>query len=461
MNDTNRNRLRLRYILGDYLMLNLGWLMFNVVRFHSLPVDWRGNMSLFLESTPVLVGQFLIPLCVIALYAISGYYNSPIGKSRVDDLLNTVSVSAFSATVIFFAVLINDDIPERLLNYQILLILWLLLLVPVYLCRYVITSVCRRRLRSGQLRIPVAVIGDNVRARALADRIKRIPASMGFDIRMVVAHDNPAGIDSVARSVGDGAIKVVILARGSGDSSQMSQLIGRFVRLQCAVYIEPDIYDMLTMRTRMRSVSYEPLINVTYGLSDGTANMKRMGDVIVSAMALVVLAPVFAIIAIAIKLDSPGPMFYSQERIGFRNRPFRIHKFRTMHTDAEADGPQLSSENDTRITRVGAFLRKYRLDELPQFWNVLVGEMSLVGPRPEREYYLKQIAERAPYVSLTHLVRPGLSSWGMVRYGYAKNVDEMVERLPYDLLYIENVSLGVDLRIIFHTINTILTGKGM
>ncbi|MDE6269907.1 MAG: exopolysaccharide biosynthesis polyprenyl glycosylphosphotransferase, partial [Muribaculaceae bacterium] len=407
MNDSGRNLLRLCYVLGDYLMLNVGWLLFNIVRFHSLPVGWEGPMAEFLESTPVLVGQLVIPLAVVAMYAVSGYYTSEIGKSRVDDLLNTVSVSAISATIIFFAVLINDDIPERLLNYQILLILWLLLMMPVYICRYMITSVCRHRLEAGNLRIPVAVIGDSVRARSLAERIKRIPVSMGYDIRTVVEHDDSAGIDRVARDVEAGIIRVVILACGKADGVDTSRLIGRFVQMQCSVYIEPDIYDMLTMRTRMHSVSHEPLINVTQGLSPATANLKRLGDIVVSAISLVALMPVFAAIAVAIKRDSRGPVFYSQERVGFRNRPFRIHKFRTMRPDAEADGPQLSSENDSRITRVGAVLRKYRLDELPQFWNVLVGEMSLVGPRPEREYYLRQIAERAPYVSLTHLVRPG------------------------------------------------------
>lgn len=180
-----------------------------------------------------------------------------------------------------------------------------------------------------------------------------------------------------------------------------------------------------------------------------------------SALALVLLAPVYMVIAVAVKADSPGPAFYSQERVGYRGRRFMIRKFRTMHTDAEAAGPQLSSDGDRRITRVGAVLRKYRLDELPQFWNVFIGQMSIVGPRPEREHYLRLIARKAPCVELLHQVRPGLTSWGMVKFGYARNVDEMVERLAYDMLYIENVSFGVDLRIMLHTINTVLTGKGL
>ena len=132
-----------------------------------------------------------------------------------------------------------------------------------------------------------------------------------------------------------------------------------------------------------------------------------------------------------------------------------------MKVDAEANGPTLSTLDDPRITKLGKIMRKYRLDELPQFWNVVKGDMSLVGPRPEREYYIKQIIKIAPYYSLVHQVRPGITSWGMVKFGYASNVDEMISRLKYDLLYIENVSLAVDLKIIFYTINTVFTGKGI
>ncbi len=203
-------------------------------------------------------------------------------------------------------------------------------------------------------------------------------------------------------------------------------------------------------------------MNITNAnIPDSTINLKRLSDIVFSGLALIVLSPVYAAISLMVKLDSPGPVFYRQERIGLHKRPFKIIKFRTMVDGAESDGPALSHKNDTRITRIGAFLRKYRLDEIPQFWNVLKGEMSLVGPRPEREYFIDRIVERVPYYSLIHQVRPGVTSLGMVKYGYASNVDEMIERLAYDLIYIENVSLGVDLKILFHTVSTIAGGKGL
>ncbi|MGA0818916.1 MAG: sugar transferase, partial [Schleiferiaceae bacterium] len=177
------------------------------------------------------------------------------------------------------------------------------------------------------------------------------------------------------------------------------------------------------------------------------------------ALALVVLAPVMAGVAAAVA-GTRGPVFFRQERLGRYGTPFRIVKFRTMRSDAEAAGPQLSSEEDPRITSVGRVLRKYRLDELPQFWNVLVGDMSIVGPRPERAFFAQQIIDRAPQYRHIYKVRPGITSWGMVRYGYASDVDQMIRRMEFDLLYIENMSWRNDLKVLLYTVWTVLKGRG-
>ena len=455
-------RQRMRYIVCDYVLLNIGWLAFNMVRFHSLPPSWVGTFEQFFGMAPVVLGQVAVPLLALGLYALSGYYNMPFEKSRVDDVLNTAGTSAVTAVAVFFAVLINDDIPERLLNYQLLFILWVLLALPVYCGRLCVTARAKRMISSGRLRFPTLVLGTGDKALRLTQRLQRLPTAMGFGIQGNVDIDDAGAVDRAVEDARRGLVKNVILADGCGDTSRTAELLGRFIPAGCTIYMMPDLYNLLTVRPRVSSVANEPLVNITSGgMSAFTCNMKRMGDVVASALALVVLAPVFAAIAVAVKADSPGPVFYSQERVGLHKRRFRIHKFRTMRTDAEADGPQLSRDGDPRITRTGAVLCKYRLDELPQFWDVLRGRMSLVGPRPERAYYLEQMERRAPYVSLIHRVRPGITSWGMVRYGYAGNVDEMLERLPYDLLYIENVSLGVDLRIMLHTIDTVVTGKGL
>lgn len=178
-------------------------------------------------------------------------------------------------------------------------------------------------------------------------------------------------------------------------------------------------------------------------------------------LAIILFFPLFAYLAYRVKKDSQGNIVFKQERIGYMGKPFMIYKFRTMYTNSETDTPRLSDEDDDRVTPFGRFMRKYRLDELPQFWNVLKGDMSLVGPRPERKYFIEQIVQKAPYYYLMHNVRPGITSLGMVKYGYAKNVDEMIERLAYDVLYYENMSLLFDLKILVYTIKTVVTGKGI
>lgn len=190
-------------------------------------------------------------------------------------------------------------------------------------------------------------------------------------------------------------------------------------------------------------------------------HVKRLADIIFSMSALLLLWPLFLLIALILWLDTGSPIFFLQERIGQGGRPFRIIKFRTMKVDAESQGPQLSFPEDKRQTRVGSVLRRYRLDELPQFINILKGDMSLVGPRPERSYFIGQISQRTPDYQTLLQVRPGLTSWGQVRFGYASTIEQIVERMQYDLYYVSNFSISFDIKIILHTIRIVLSGKGV
>jgi lipopolysaccharide/colanic/teichoic acid biosynthesis glycosyltransferase len=188
--------------------------------------------------------------------------------------------------------------------------------------------------------------------------------------------------------------------------------------------------------------------------------VKRVVDIVVSVISMLLFSPLYALTAISVKLTSPGPIIYRQERIGKGGKPFMMVKFRSMKLDAEIGGPALSKDNDPRITPFGRFMRKVRLDETPQFWNVLIGDMSLVGPRPERQYFIDQIVLEAPHYKHLLKVRPGITSWGMVKYGYAENVQQMIRRMKYDLLYIENMSIAVDLKILIYTVLTVIQGRG-
>lgn len=466
---------RIRYILLDWLFLFLGWLVFTGVRYLDLPLTLRDHYTFWqhLSTLPVIAGQIIIPLLMIGLYAVSGYYNNVFVKSRLDTVLNTAGVTTIGVIIIYLAVLINDNVLERATNYEMILLLWVFLAVPVSIVRYITTTMCKRRIRNGDIYFNTLVVGTGKKAQLLAKKISNTTYGSGFNVIGYVATEagetHRPDIDlpvyllkDITEAIAVNNVKRLLVVPHNNGMRETTQLLSSLLPLGCRVFITPDIYSLIVTRPHVRNVAGEPLIDImASGTSHLTRNLKRISDVLISAATLVALMPFYAIIAVAIKLDSDGPVLYRQERVGYNKRPFKILKFRSMHIDAESNGPTLSALDDPRITRLGHFMRKYRIDELPQFWNVLTGDMSLVGPRPEREYYIRQIIERAPYYTLIHQVRPGITSWGMVKYGYATDVNQMIERLQYDLLYLENVSLAVDLKILFHTINTVFTGKGL
>ncbi|HRW22533.1 MAG TPA: exopolysaccharide biosynthesis polyprenyl glycosylphosphotransferase, partial [Bacteroidales bacterium] len=215
-------------------------------------------------------------------------------------------------------------------------------------------------------------------------------------------------------------------------------------------------------KVRMNSIMGTPLLQIHRNIMPvWQVHTKRLIDIVGSTIAIIILSPIYLIISIGVKLSSPGPIIYSHQRIGRNAKPFTIYKFRSMVKNAETNGPELSSKRDCRVTSFGRFLRKTRLDEIPQFFNVIKGDMSLVGPRPERKYYIDKITAKAPHYAHLLRVRPGITSWGQVKYGYAENVEQMIERLKYDIIYIENMSLYIDFKIMIYTIKIIFQGKGI
>lgn len=458
------SRLRWLYIASDLLMSFAGVVLFDIIRYFNIPegIDSRPLDRWLFHDTYIVWGLVIFPLMMIVIFGLSGYYNDVRAKSRLDDVRNSFSAGFVGMLVIYFITLINDYLPERIHNYELIGVLWLCLAVPPLLGRMVITSMQRSRLRAANGVYPAVIIGSPHRAEALRRRLgpTRVKPVPRFRIVGELSPDMP--FEELVSKISKLAPESILVTPHPDGIQATTDLISRLYPLGPSILITPDLYQLITSRARMTDVIGEPLIDITNArLSPMTTNLKRIADFLGSTLALTLLSPVYAAIAIAVKIDSNGPVFYTQERIGYHKKPFRIIKFRTMLPDSEPEGPALSITDDPRITRIGRTLRKYRLDELPQFWNVLRGDMSLVGPRPERKHYIDQIVERVPHYSLIHQVRPGITSWGMVKYGYASNVDEMVERLYYDLLYIENVSFGVDMKIIFHTLSTVFSGRGM
>lgn len=463
----------MHYILGDLLSLEAGWLCFNVLRYFTLVEGVYSSLADFLLDTPVVLGQIVVPLCMVLLYMVAGSYNrtNTLYKSRLDELVTTLTVSLIGTVGIFFAVLIDDRIPERMANYELMMLLFMCLFVPVVAVRMVLITRNAKSMRRGEYVLRTLAVGADLRDAAMLRRIMNSRAHSGLSVLACVDSSGVSDIDSIEgvpvikgdiRSImQEMDIQALVLLPSYTSPRDAASLINELYSADIPIFVTPDLHSLITSRPRVSLVAGEPIIDVTKAaISPVATNLKRLTDIAVSSMFLLAAWPLLGVLALAVKLDSNGPVLYRQERVGYRKKKFHILKFRTMCVDAEAAGPALARENDPRITRVGSFMRKYRLDELPQFWNVLKGEMSLVGPRPEREYYLRQILDRHPASSLVHQVRPGITSWGMVKYGYASNIDQMLERLPYDLLYIENISFGVDLKILFHTVNTVLNGRG-
>lgn len=421
---TLRRRQQIWYILADLISSELVWLCFLGFRW----MVFEGRMEL-LEDVLIPAFDFRLPLIAyplvcLTVYYLSGYYLRPLQKPLWREFLRTI-VSAAVIALLFFFIIIIDDPTENYKHYLVSLsVLFCLQFTLSYIPRVTITLLSRRR---GVL------------------RTKTIHSME--EAKMLVAGEQ----DEV----------IIDLPNGFTDRD-LYMLIARLYPLSCEISMIPRVYDMLTGAARIGQLDRPSLIRITdYHMTDSELCIKRAFDIVASAMGLIVLSPVFALIALQVKLSSKGPVLYSQERIGLYGLPFHIYKFRTMVTDAEADGvPQITHDNDPRITKIGHWLRKFRLDELPQLWNILRGDMSIVGPRPERPFFIEQIMKEAPYYCLLYKVRPGLTSWGPIRVGYTDTTEKMIERLNCDIVYVENMSLLLDLKILFFTTGVIIKGKG-
>lgn len=421
---TLRRRQQIWYILADLISSELVWLCFLGFRW----MVFEGRMEL-LEDVLIPAFDFRLPLIAyplvcLTVYYLSGYYLRPLQKPLWREFLRTI-VSAAVIALLFFFIIIIDDPTENYKHYLVSLsVLFSLQFVLSYIPRLTITLLSRRR---GVL------------------RTKTIHSME--EAKMLVAGEQ----DEVIIDLPDGYT-----------DRELYALIARLYPLSCEISMIPRVYDMLTGAARIGQLDRPSLIRITdYHMTDAELCIKRAFDIVASALGLILLSPLFALIALQVKLSSRGPVFYSQERIGLYGLPFCIFKFRTMIDHAEEEGlPQLTHDNDPRITKIGHWLRKYRLDELPQLWNILRGDMSIVGPRPERPFFIEQIMKEAPYYCLLYKVRPGLTSWGPIRVGYTDTMEKMIERLNCDIVYVENMSLLLDLKILFFTTGVIIKGKG-
>ena len=458
-----------KYILSDFISASVAWLLFNILRYEVFAIDEGADSLLdYLQYPGVLGGQVVIPLFWLVLYYFSGYYNKPFGKSRLTELFSTFITVLIGTVFVFFALLL-DDIPRSIdIYYKLFFGMFGLQFFITYIPRLLITQSGMRKIKNREWAMKVLIIGAGGKAVRIAHDLYRL----GYDICGFVSEDERTPVkadrNQVLGTVEDIPVLMekenvdeIVLAVESKNNKALLGILYSLYRYKRPIKVLADRFNMLS-KIQLRTIRGIPLVDVTdNNFSPAEQNIKLFQDKVCSVVALLLLSPLFAYIAWRVKKDSPGPVFFRQERIGYLGQPFWMYKFRTMYVNAEENGPSLSSEDDLRVTPFGRIMRKYRLDELPQFWNVLKGDMSLVGPRPERKYFIDEIVKTAPYYYLLHNVRPGITSLGMVKYGYAASVDKMVERMEYDILYYENMSLTLDLTILIYTVKTVITGKGV
>jgi exopolysaccharide biosynthesis polyprenyl glycosylphosphotransferase len=463
----------IKYLLVDYLSALLAWALFFIYRkktYYSFYSNWK---EITIDDPNFIYGLILIPIGWILFYFFLGSYKSVYRKSRVKEFGITFMSSLIGVSLLFFMVILDDFVHSYKELYAFALALFILHFSITVFLRLVVTTLMVKKIHTGVIGFRTLIVGGNGKATATYLEITNQFISSGNKFvgfvnvneanQFKLAEYLPyLGQYSQANSIIENEkIEEVIIAIDPSEHGKIKSIITALQKSNVIIKIIPDIYDILLGSVKMTAIFQAPLIQIYPGImSHWQVVLKRFMDVVLSVLAITFLSPLFIFTALGVYFTSKGSVFYSQTRIGINGKPFKMLKFRTMYEDAEKSGPQLSSENDPRVTPFGRFMRKVRLDEIPQFFTVIKGDMSLVGYRPERQFFIDQILEVAPHYGLLLKIKPGITSWGQVKFGYAENVDEMVERLRYDLLYLENMSIAVDIKILFYTLFIVIMGRG-
>lgn len=466
----NKKVLISKYILFDLVAALIVWILFMIFRWVVNDGILFSNITIFVPNYNYYTNLVLFLLLCLFLNYLSGYYLNPIKESRFFEFFTTLLTTAIISVIIFFVMLIDDIVVDYTYYYYSLLVLYGLLFGFTWFFRIIQTAIIRRNFKKKKWTINTLIVGTGKNAQRIASEISKkslFNTVVGYVKAESFEKDVPfelilGNVFEIGKLIENNDVSEVVVALDDPREYRIFDIINRLFQYDVDIWFTPRLYEILTGKVRVEKYGINPLVSVTQPtMSDWELCVKRTMDIVVSLLSLMLLLPFMIYFAIVIKIDSKGPVFYKQERIGRFGKSFNMLKFRSMYLDSEKGTPQLSGPEDDRVTKVGRTLRKYRIDEIPQFFNVIKGDMSLVGPRPERKYYIDQIVQEAPYYCLIYRIRPGLTSWGPIKIGYADTIEKMIERLNYDIVYTEDMNLATDVKIIFSTLEIIFRGKGI
>ena len=464
----------LKYVISDIFSASLAWILFNLYRKIYIESPFFGKEIPFTFNKYLIFSLIIIIIYWLLIYLFSGYYYNVYRKSRIEELSQTFFSNLFGVILLFFLFLLDDVVGSYKDYYSLFFALLILNFSFTYIPRLIITNRTINKLRKGKIAYNTLIIGSNNKAKQIFNEFTSRKLSSGYKfLGFVNVYENIDNdlinnlnylgkFDKIDKIIEKNNIDDIIIAIERSEHKELEKILSKLTFTEACVKIIPDLFEILIGKIEMSLIDGTPLLRISSELlSIRDRTIKKAIDYLFSGIFILIMMPLYIFTAIAVKLSSSGPIIYKQKRIGKKGKEFTIYKFRSMYVNAEEDTPKLSSKNDQRITKFGKFLRKTRLDEIPQFFNVLKGDMSIVGPRPERQFYIDKIVKTAPEYMLLLKVKPGITSLGQVKYGYAENINQMLQRLKLDIIYIKNMSLYLDFKILINTVLIVFKRNGV